>query len=767
MPPSRSRIIRMLEQQDREFQRLTDEQTRAFLKVFEHARRELLEELELLEDSGGDLAMPFTAQRMRVMLAQVEQGVERMQDRLGVVLTQAERQQQKLALAHLIQTIEAHEGSLLEAGPRINLEALRQLESRKSLQLWKHSLRRYGADVITDIHRELAVAVVRGQTYREMTRRVAGKSSLIASKKGRAQLIVRMETSRFYNDAHLQGIETANDELDPEGLDPVLKKADEFTDKRNHPFSRVLGGQAVAANAPFRVSIAKVKIEAEAMGRSASGVVWTTSGGDYIGHNLPAHYNDRGRIIPWRESWASTTAVHAAGTGGGGTGASPPQPAPAPKKLVDPQYPQGSEEFAKARQDLQAHEAAMVADGLKPGQVAVSPRTAALHQLVLGGPPPALSWELEQTRTLVGFGSGADAQELTRRLRTELTRIGQHQALFKRVSDHAPKAWADAERSRLVDEMVPRRVRHRAAVKAMFERGLQGLAPDRLQLLRAEGVVLRRGGLGGRAMGEFRNGPGLQEITVDEALCQAVAQHRGVAPGSVVDSTVLHEATHAVDWALGRGRVGVGWKPRPGYSGVDTAWVSGIKGPFDKTKGVVGPVFEWDPVRLRRVRVGTRWSGAWVEAYEGTVYSFPGGDGPVEFPTRAAQYLLDGRLSVLGRLARGDRPLDALASALKTRQGLALTRYGTSYAAAMNAGIGLGDQLLADAMDAGLTFKNDDEVILFGMGLEGLFGVPMSGSLGPGGRLAALLQSPWNGTTPVKKVGDAHVLMRRLLQAAP
>jgi hypothetical protein len=135
-----------------------------------------------------------------------------------------------------------------------------------------------------------------------------------------------METSRAYNDAHLEGI-LELDQSDPRPDDPLLKKIDEFFDQRNHPFSRAANERVALPQDPFVVPVAEVDAAARAMRRPSSGVLWARVDGNYVGQNLPAHFNERGRIIPWRASWGPFKPS-----------LGPPQPPPKPRVTGEPDY---------------------------------------------------------------------------------------------------------------------------------------------------------------------------------------------------------------------------------------------------------------------------------------------------------------------------------------------------------------------------------------------------------------------------------------------
>lgn len=305
MAGRRARIEDLLARQADDLGRLQDKEARRFLRAYEDARRDLRERLEALERTGADQVVRFTAQHLRVMLAQVEAGVARLQQRLGEVLDDNRRKQGERALADLVKTIARAEREFRDTGGRIEQRALQRLTEDRGLLLHEHSLRRYGAQLVEAIQRELVIGLTSGMTIRQMTDRIAGaEASVFAGHRARAELIARMELNAAFNGGHQAALEEAAAVLDRPGEpDPLLKRADEYWDARNHPFSRALDGRTALPAAEWEVPAAEVQAHAAQLGKRVTGIVWRLEGSTYKGFNYPAHYWDRGRQVPWRESW--------------------------------------------------------------------------------------------------------------------------------------------------------------------------------------------------------------------------------------------------------------------------------------------------------------------------------------------------------------------------------------------------------------------------------------------------------------------------------
>jgi len=305
VPPSTARIHRLLDRQGRQLDRLTDRQARQVLVVLDATRRELREELTRMEATGRDLNVPFTAQRMRVMQAQAEDGVRRLVTRLNTQLTAAAQAQGELALAQVLSQVEMGESEFGPAGSQIEFRALTRLTEAGNLALHRRSLERYGLDAIQRMQRVMVVGVARGASIRTIRDRLLGASnSVLAAGRHRAELIARMETSGAYNRMHAAALEEAAAVLDEPGREDVLlRRADEALDARNHPLSRALHGRTFPVRGPMSVPASAVYAWSKAMKRPASGVVWERIGSRFVGAHYPAHFNDRGRQTAWRASW--------------------------------------------------------------------------------------------------------------------------------------------------------------------------------------------------------------------------------------------------------------------------------------------------------------------------------------------------------------------------------------------------------------------------------------------------------------------------------
>lgn len=308
-----SRIDELIERQADEIAAFDEREVKAFLRAMDDARRSLRDRLQAL----GDGKTTFTAQRLRTALVQVEAAQLELQDRLGRQLGASIEAVDRKGLAHTLAIVRKAERKFRDAGGAIEFGALRKISESRDLQLMQlqTSLRRYGAEVVDKIHRQLVLGVVSGDSLDQLTDRIARTDGVFAANSGRAELIARMELNAAYNRSTQDTIEELAASDDPNDPDPMLRKACEFRDLRNNAISRVLDGTITAVKSPFRISVAEVQVEhaklnaqraaARLPTRRLGGIVWPIVGANYVGFNYPAHFRDRGRIVPWRRSWGT------------------------------------------------------------------------------------------------------------------------------------------------------------------------------------------------------------------------------------------------------------------------------------------------------------------------------------------------------------------------------------------------------------------------------------------------------------------------------
>ncbi len=309
-------LRRTLERQGEALDRIEGAGLRRMFRVYEDTRRELAQTLIDMEDAGLDERTPFTYQRHRSTLAQIELGMQRMAQRLGDEMRQIARAMGERTIEDTIKLLARAETDFAGVADGVEVRALERLNEAQSLNLHKHSLDRYTAETVEEIQRELLQGITRKQTFRDLRLRLFGRlskrnayESVWLRRQHRLSLIVQMETARASDEVHRSSIEAAADVLDvPNDPDPLMARADEYRDHRNHPLSLALHGRLRKLDADWMVSKAEVEAWQTVTKHRGppSSITWPLHGTTYVGRTYPAHFGDRGRQTPWRQSWGDS-----------------------------------------------------------------------------------------------------------------------------------------------------------------------------------------------------------------------------------------------------------------------------------------------------------------------------------------------------------------------------------------------------------------------------------------------------------------------------
>lgn len=296
-------LAALLDRQGARLERLDDRQARSVLRVLEDSRREVR---ELLLASGG-ASDTWTATRWSSSRVQIDDAIRRLKFRFNETLEVGFDVSHKRAVSDLLAVVRKGDGAAAWAASAggIEFEALAKLSDPNRTLLHRYSVNFYGSELADKIQRELARSVALRRTVGETSDAVASTSfSTFSSMEHRADLIVRMEMNRAYNDAHdAAAAEASKRDRFAGKRGPLIRKIDEFRDHRNHPISVAINGLGAEIGKPFRIPVVEVRAAAHKIGKPVSGILWTKVGTNYEGMSLPAHFGERGRIVPWRQSW--------------------------------------------------------------------------------------------------------------------------------------------------------------------------------------------------------------------------------------------------------------------------------------------------------------------------------------------------------------------------------------------------------------------------------------------------------------------------------
>lgn len=276
----------LLARQEAEVARYADARARRVMSMLETARRQIQ---GIIADADS-----FTAQRVAFLVRQIDALSAQLARELNSVgssspelagITQRHLQESIAAIADL---------QVLISVDALNLESLRLFSSNEVARMAK----------LIDAEKEVIRSVlftkvgVKGENPVKVARQLAGKESQFAGRFAHIENILRTETSTVYNRQSLAGIQAANEQYDL-GLN---KKIVETIDaKRNHPISMVLNGQVQRVDRKFKASVSKVQAAAAKIKKSVGGTFWKVEDGFYTGMVLPAHYRERGIVVPTDE----------------------------------------------------------------------------------------------------------------------------------------------------------------------------------------------------------------------------------------------------------------------------------------------------------------------------------------------------------------------------------------------------------------------------------------------------------------------------------
>jgi hypothetical protein len=260
--------------------KLTVQQQRRLLQVIRQHRAELL----------GELASnPVNNVTLQNALIRLNPLFVRLSQRLGEELDAAVVDTHALGTAHAFE-LWRHRGLGRLPGPpdEFEIRVAARLADYRALRIHTHSTNRYSRRLADRIQGQLTAGAIQGEGETAMVRRIRAQTPLAESE---ARLVVRMETNLAYN--------RVASEFVAEAGPGWTRRISEVSDANNHPFSRVADGETARPGRNFRVSVAEVNRQAALMKRSVGTVLWRIVGDHYIGETLPAHYGERGRIVPW------------------------------------------------------------------------------------------------------------------------------------------------------------------------------------------------------------------------------------------------------------------------------------------------------------------------------------------------------------------------------------------------------------------------------------------------------------------------------------
>jgi uncharacterized protein with gpF-like domain len=254
--------------------------------IYEKSRAELEAKLAKLRRQGkGDT---FTAQHMRMVLVQVNDGIHAFQEAMGEHLTKEGKLASVLAQRHLIKTVEVAERQftghtpVLETDRAAILRGVREDITPSLLDRYEASKGYYGAQTIEQVKGAMAESLVQGETVDGVVSRIAASGGVFDGQRWRADRIARTELAYTYGASTQATMETMRDR----DLPGLMKRLVATFDSRTGEDSEQLDGQTVPVDEPF---------------------IWereTKHGTEVVEYFFPPNRpQDRECVIPWSGEW--------------------------------------------------------------------------------------------------------------------------------------------------------------------------------------------------------------------------------------------------------------------------------------------------------------------------------------------------------------------------------------------------------------------------------------------------------------------------------
>lgn len=299
-PVIRREVGKVLSQIAGEAARLPEPYVRALRPILLEAQAEVAASLRAWVRDMPDGELRFTAQRYRAALLQLKTALRVLErtvpsaTRDALVLGGAAAGD--AALRHLAEEVAAFAAVFGQSVRPLQLDqsAILARGDRMLIPRYRATVLRYGKAMSDDFKRQLALGVVQGETFTELTERlvrhggprgvvslrgVLGEDGSVAQHISEglfvryrpwAERIVRTEVLNAYNVHHLEGLHQANRD------DPGYMKRWDATIDRVCPICKELDGKVAELDRSF-----------------------------HTGHRRPpAHPNCRCALTPWRPEWA-------------------------------------------------------------------------------------------------------------------------------------------------------------------------------------------------------------------------------------------------------------------------------------------------------------------------------------------------------------------------------------------------------------------------------------------------------------------------------
>lgn len=233
-------------------------------KLLRRAQRDVERRLALVDDAGGPGSDTFTAERMRVALAQIKHAARELARSVGRLAVKQGSTAAEAAAGHVVEHLKAadaryrgvasrplalDEAAVLDAGAAAGRGSiLRRLASDPENPARAGILERYGMETVGHFEDQLRVGLVSDKPWSEVRADLVDSSPFLTKAPAHwAERIVRTETSNAYNASAYGSAKEANEQV---GGDMVKILSATFDD-RTAADSFAVHGQIRELDEPF------------------------------------------------------------------------------------------------------------------------------------------------------------------------------------------------------------------------------------------------------------------------------------------------------------------------------------------------------------------------------------------------------------------------------------------------------------------------------------------------------------------------------------
>jgi len=269
-------------------------------KLYDEAQGQLVSKLAKSIAAGkGDT---FTAYQMRIIQAQLREGQAIITKRLAGNMQPLTKMAQEKALQGLVGDVKRLHKHFTGAAITLPIEeaatfaGVIQHRASSILRANQQSFARYGVKIVTNVEKEMALSMLRGESPSDVMDTVA---EVIDGEWWQGERIVRTEMAYAYNATHRDGLVEAHDEI-PD----LYMQWQENCDEDGEPLDDRVAVDSIAMHGQVAVPGGQFTMPSTAPSPDAKGNTIVPKG--MVGRSWdfpPNRPNDRAVLTPWMPDW--------------------------------------------------------------------------------------------------------------------------------------------------------------------------------------------------------------------------------------------------------------------------------------------------------------------------------------------------------------------------------------------------------------------------------------------------------------------------------